>query len=150
VKKTTLVLAVLVLGAMLWAADNTVMVPQSTAGRKPQATTYGAEAITIPQMLSYQGKLTDTLGQPVPNNDYSVMFKLYTVPSGGSPFWNETQSVKTRAGLFSVLLGLVTPIGSVPGAGALYVGMAVGGGSELVPRLRIASAAYAYKADTAN
>jgi hypothetical protein len=132
------------------AASDVAIAPRTAASLKPQAASYGAEAITVPQMLSYQGKLTDTLGQPVPNNDYSVMFKLYTVPSGGSPFWNETQSVKTRAGLFSVLLGSVTPIGSVPAGGALYLGMTVGGGSELVPRLRIASAAYAYKADTAN
>jgi hypothetical protein len=132
------------------AADDVAVMPQSSVSHKPQATTYGTESITIPQMLSYQGKLTDTLGQPVPNSDYSVTLKLYTVPSGGSAFWNETQDVKTRAGLFSALLGSVTPIGSVPSAGVLYLGMAVGGGSELVPRLRIVSAAYAYKADTAN
>ncbi len=56
----------------------------------------------------------------------------------------------TKSGLFSVLLGSVTPVGSVPDAGTLYLGMAVGGGAELVPRIRIVSAAYAYKADTAN
>ena len=139
-----------------FAADNAVGAPQSTAS--PQSSVaglrspvvVGADAITIPRMLSYQGKLTDTLGQPVPNNDYSVAFKLYTVPSGGSPLWSETQSVTTKSGLFSVLLGSVAPIGSVPDAGTVYIGMAVSGGAELTPRPRIVSAAYAYKADTAN
>ncbi len=108
------------------------------------------DAVTIPKLLSYQGKLTDNSGNPVPDTTYSVSFRLYSVPSGGSPFWNETQTVRTRAGLFSTLLGSVTPIGSVPDAGTLYLGMAVAGGAELTPRLRIVSAAYAYKADTAN
>jgi hypothetical protein len=95
-------------------------------------------------MLSYQGKLTDTLGVPVADTTYSVNFRLYSVASGGSPFWNETQTVRTRTGLFSTLLGAVTPIGSVPDAGVTYLGIAVAGGAELTPRLRIASAAYAY------
>lgn len=108
------------------------------------------DAVTIPKLLSYQGKLTDNSGNPVPDTTYSVNFRLYTAASGGSPFWNETQTVRTKSGLFSTLLGSVTPVGSVPDAGSLYLGMAVAGGAELTPRLRIVSAAYAYKADTAN
>jgi hypothetical protein len=148
-KRTTVLLTAMTLCVGALAASDAVIAPQSTASHKPQATTLGRESITIPQMLSYQGKLTDTLGQPVTDSTYSVEFRLYTVPSGGAAFWNETRSVTTKAGLLSVLLGSVTPIGSVPDAGALYLGMQVGA-SELIPRLRLASAAYAYKADTAN
>jgi len=101
-------------------------------------------------MLSYQGKLTDTGGNPVRDSTYNVAFRLYTVASGGTAFWSETQSVQTKSGLFTVLLGVVTPIGYVPDAGEAYLGMAVGGGAELTPRLRLVSSAYAYKADTAN
>lgn len=104
------------------------------------------EAITIPQMLSYQGKLTDTLGVPVPDTVHAVRFRLYTVPSGGSHFWEENQQVRTANGLFSVLLGSVTAIGSMPDAGSAWLGMAVAGGVELSPRLRLASSAYAYLA----
>ncbi|MBM3330570.1 hypothetical protein FJY68_01805 [candidate division WOR-3 bacterium] len=134
--------------AFTFAADNAVRDRQSIV-HSPSSMVDGADAIAIPQMLSYQGQLTDTLGRPVADSTYSVAFRLYTVPSGGSSFWNETQSVTTKAGLFSVLLGAMTPIGSVPAAGGLYLGMAVGGGPELVPRLRVVSVAYAYKADTA-
>jgi hypothetical protein len=145
------VLLLALASVLVFAAGNAVTAPRTAANLQSTICNLESpEVITIPQMLSYQGKLTDTLGQPVPDNDYSVAFKLYTLPTGGSPFWNETQDVKTRAGLFSVLLGSVTPIGSVPGAGALYLGMAVGGGAELTPRVRIVSTAYAYKADTAN
>ena len=144
------VLALATLCLTAWAADGAAIAERQATGLKPQVRSLETDAIAIPRMLSYQGKLTDTLGAPVPNGNYSVAFKLYTVPSGGSPFWSETQNVATKAGLFSVLLGSVTPIGAMPDGGAVYLGMAVAGGSELTPRLRIVSAAYAYKADTAN
>ena len=145
-----MVLLLALASALTFAADNAAIAPRTATSFKPQATSFGTEAITIPQMLSYQGKLTDTTGIPVPNGDYSVVFRLYTAPSGGSPIWNEIQSVTTKDGLFSVLLGSVTPISSMPDAGAAFLAMAIDGGAELTPRLRIASVAYAYKADTAN
>ncbi len=117
--------------------------------RLSSAVVGGTDAITIPRLLSYQGKLTDTLGLPVADTLYSIRFRLYSQPSGGTQFWEETQSVRTRAGLFSVLLGSVTPIGTIPDGGAVYLGMAVGGGAELAPRLQIASAAYAYLSERA-
>jgi hypothetical protein len=139
---TVLVLALA--SALTSAADIAVTVPQAATGSKPQTAFNGAEAITIPQMLSYQGRLTDSLGVPVADTLYAIRFMLYAQLTGGSPFWQEDQQVRTEQGLFSVLLGSVTPIGSVPDAGAAYLGMTVAGGSELVPRLRIASAAYTY------
>jgi hypothetical protein len=122
VRNAALVLAVLCLFA--WAAGSSAGAPQQATNPKTQATSYGAEAISIPRMLSYQGKLTDTLGVPVTDTNYSVTFSLYTVPSGGSAFWNETQTVRTKVGLFSTILGSVTPIESMPGAGTAYIGMA--------------------------
>ncbi len=126
------------------AAEEAVIATQAAKGPRPEAPSYGTEAVAMPQMLSYQGRLTDTLGVPVPDTTYSVRFRLYDVLSGGSPLWSETQQLRTKAGLFSVLLGSATPIDSMPAGGAAYVGMAIEGGSELTPRLRIASAAYAY------
>jgi hypothetical protein len=149
-KSATLLVAVLFLAAL--AGDDAAAAPkataslQSTVNNRQSAIANGADAITIPQMLSYQGKLTDTLDVPVPNSSYPIVFLLYTAPSGGSPFWSESQSVTTKNGLFSVLLGSDTPIGSIPDAGAVYLTMTVSGGAELTPRLRIASAAYSYLA----
>ncbi|MBM3331867.1 hypothetical protein FJY68_08465 [candidate division WOR-3 bacterium] len=143
-KRATVLMVVVCLLAL--AADAAAVAPQTAASHKPQATSYGTEAITIPQMLSYQGKLTDTLGVPVGDTLYAVRFRLYAVPSGGTQFWEETQDVRTEGGLFSVLLGAVTPIGSLPDAGTVYLAMSVSGGPELTPRIRIASAAYSYLA----
>ena len=107
-------------------------------GNRKSAIGDGSDAITIPQMMSYQGRLTDASGVPVPDGNYRVEFRLYTEPEGGSPFWSESQSVTTHDGLFSVLLGSVTPISDVPDAGEAYIGLAVEGSAEMVPRLRIA------------
>ncbi len=143
-----LVLTLVVLGSFGLAVEDSA--PQSDAIDNRQSTIAdGPDAVTIPRLLSYQGKLTDTGGNAVPDTTYSVAFRLYTVPSGGTQFWTETQTVRTKTGLFSVLLGSVTPIGSMPDAGAVYLGMAVAGGAELTPRLRIASAAYAYLTERA-
>jgi hypothetical protein len=135
--------------ALALAADNTVIAPQSTVSHKSQAITYGTESITIPQMLSYQGKLTDTLGQPVANGNYALTFRLYTQPTGGSAIWTEAQTVMVKSGLFSALLGAVTPISSLPDAGTLYLSLQVAADPELSPRLRIASAAYAFLTERA-
>ena len=145
-RMTLLALAALCCPAL--AADDAALPMAGIESREPQVQNAEFDAITIPRMLSYQGKLTDTMGIPVPDTLYSVRFRLYTQASGGSHYWEETQTVGTEDGLFSVLLGSVTAIPSVPDAGNLYLGMAVAGGAEMAPRLRIVSAAYAYKADS--
>lgn len=111
-----------------------------------------AESIAVPALMSFQGRLLDSAGTPVPDTLRTVRFRLYDRPTGGTRLWEEDQSVRTRDGLFAVLLGSVTPIPSVPEAGGLYLGMQVEAEPEMDPRTRIVSAAYAYlarKADTA-
>ena len=129
-----------VLCLMAWAADNVAIAPRTI--RNP-----AADAMAIPRMFSYQGRLSDTLGGPVSDSAYLITFRMYTVPSGGTAFWTETQRVTTTGGLFSVLLGSVNGVTAVPNNGEMYLGMQVGC-DELEPRVRIVSAAYALKADT--
>jgi hypothetical protein len=129
--------------------------PSSTKDEvtKDEMTISGVDAITIPSLLNDQGRLLDATGKAVPDTTYSVQFALYVVATGGSSFWSETQTIRTKSGLFAALLGSVAPIESVPQAGTCYLGMKVGADPEMTPRVQIASAAYAYiarKADTAN
>jgi hypothetical protein len=133
-----------------WAADNAAVAPRAIANRKSTIAD-GVDAITIPYLTSYQGKLTDTAGRAVRDSSYAVTFRLYTQPTGGSAYWNETQTVTTRSGLFSVLLGSVEPV-YYPDEGNCYLSMQVGATPELAPRMQIGSAAYAFcawRADTA-
>ena len=115
-----------------------------TAVRLPAGVTE-TDATTIPHLVSFQGRLADTLGIPVPDTLHAVRFRLYARASGGVHFWEETQSVLTGDGLFAVLLGSVTPISDVPEAGNLYLGMKVGSDAEMTPRIRVASVAYSFR-----
>jgi hypothetical protein len=146
-KNVVAALAVAVLCVYAWAAGNAAVGARPTANHQsPVAGHQALGAITIPQMLSYQGKLTDTLGVPVPNGNYQLTFRLYTQPTGGSAVWTEGQTILVKNGLFAALLGAVTPITSLPESGACYLSLQVAANPELSPRQRIVSAAYSYLA----
>jgi hypothetical protein len=136
----------LVLTTLLVAGsgDDIAVVPKEII-----ADPHTVDAITIPRILSYQGKLTDTMGVPVRDTVWPVQFRLYTQPTGGSHFWEENQAVRTDEGLFSVMLGSSTPIPAVPDAGALFLSMKVGAEPEMMPRIRIVSTPYAFLAEDA-
>lgn len=43
----------------------------------------------IPQTISYQGALTDTSGNAVPDGSYEFTFRMYDIANGGNPLWEE-------------------------------------------------------------
>ncbi|HUV36501.1 MAG TPA: hypothetical protein VMX58_06145 [Patescibacteria group bacterium] len=96
----------------------------------------------IPQALNYQGVLTGAGGAAVPDGTHSLTFRLYDVPSGGAPLWEETQgSVTVTKGIFNVALGSVTSL-DLPFDEQYFLGIAVEGEAELTPRLYLDAAAY--------
>ncbi len=107
------------------------------------------DAITIPKLLNYQGKLTNLAGAPVPDSQYSITFRLHRTAIGATSFWTETQLVQTLNGIFSVSLGSVVPIESIPESGNCYLEMQVGNNPPMSPRIRLTSSAYAYLAKKA-
>jgi hypothetical protein len=70
----------------------------------------GSAAAAVPATMSYQGLLKDSSGLAIPDGTYSLTFRLYGQSSGGAPLWNETQALTVRDGLFSAVLGSVTPL----------------------------------------
>jgi len=59
----------------------------------------------IPQVISYQGKITDS-GAPVADGTYDMRFRIYNTSTGGSILWDSgIRSVSLTDGIFSVLLG---------------------------------------------
>jgi len=105
----------------------------------------------VPDQMNYQGYLTDNAGDPVPDGNYSLTFRLYTVPAGGSAFWSEGQLVSVTGGLFDVQLGAGSPLDAADFDGStLYLGIQVGGDPELTPRTKIVSYGYAFRAATAD
>jgi len=104
----------------------------------------------LPQLIGYQGKLTDATGRPVDDGSYVMVFSLYADSTGGS-FWHETQTVETRGGLFSVLLGSNVSISAdAMRQGGCYLGIRVLPATDEFHRQRIASVPFAMQADNAD
>ncbi|MCC6477490.1 hypothetical protein IT157_10595 [bacterium] len=104
-------------------------------------------AFAIPQLINYQGQLTSPSGTPL-DTTVAMSFALYDSVSGGTAVWTETHpSVTVTDGLFSVQLGSVT---SLPDVFAVnrWLGVTVGGDTELSPREQLISVAYAYRVGT--
>ena len=102
----------------------------------------------VPNLMNYQGILTDDTGQPVTNGEYEITFKVYNQESGGNPVWSETQNVLTNGGIFHVLLGSINAIIVFPSENA-WLGIQVGVNPEMTPRKRIASVGYSFITDEA-
>ena len=93
--------------------------------------------------LSVQGTVQKSTGNAVDDGDYSLTFKLYTTETGGTAVWSETQDpVNIIGGVYSVTLGTVTPLTAAFDQ-TYYLGIAVGTGTELIPRARLTSSPYA-------
>lgn len=104
----------------------------------------------IPPLINYQGMLTDASGNPI-NGTVSVVFRIYDVATGGTALWEETQGVSVLNGLFNVLLGSVNPIPLDLFSGSeRYLGLTVGSDAEMVPRKRLVSVGYSFRAEDAD
>ena len=101
----------------------------------------------IPQTISYQGVLTDASGNIVPDGDYSLTFKLYD--GDENELWSESHpAVAVSDGVFSVILGKGDPPNSLNLSfdEPYWLGITVGPGSELTPRIELTSSAYSLHA----
>jgi len=109
---------------------------------------------TVPGIISYQGRLTDT-GIAV-DTIVDITVKLYTVPSGGTSLWQETHSsVQITDGLFTVLLGVVDMTGnplpdSLFNNPDVYLGVQIGTSAEISPRTKMATVPYSFHSATAD
>jgi hypothetical protein len=89
-------------------------------------------------LLSYQGYLTDTDGEPL-HGDVDITFRLYSISAGGTPLWTEAHTganaVPVADGLFNIMLGSLNPIPhDLWSSGARYLGIQVGSDAEMSPR----------------
>ena len=112
----------------------------------------------INKQLGYQGVLKNPSGNTVANASYDIVFKIYSVSSGGTPLWTGTYTatngnpVTTNNGFFHVLLGSGTGNALTLDFNddSYYLGIAVGSDAEMSPRHRIGAAGYAFNADKLN
>ncbi len=105
----------------------------------------------VPGKISYQGKLMDDKGNPVPDDQYEVQFYIYDSPTGDIPSWGEKQKVDVVDGLFNVILGSETEIDIWAAAyGSMYLGVSVNGEGEMSPRTQMVAVPYAFISSVAD
>lgn len=105
-----------------------------------------AQVMPAPTLLNYSGRLVTPTGNPVPDGTYSVRFSLWTAATAGTEKWNQTiANAAVKNGTFAVLLNANTA-GLFDGD--LWFEMKIGNDAALAPRQRLASVAYAMKANT--
>ncbi len=103
----------------------------------------GPVSAQIPRLINYQGVLTDDMGVVVSDGSYSMTFRIYDVPSGGTQLWEETIDVNVSKGIFNTTLGhdvIIAEVFDKP----LYLTIEIDGGGELSPRRIFTANAYAF------
>lgn len=106
----------------------------------------GKTADKASPLLHYQGRLTDSGGEPVADTEHTVVFRLYDQEEGGSVIWQETQNVSTSNGVFSAKLGSVNSMDGLAFDQTYYLSLEVNGGDEMAPRTELTDAPYAVRA----
>jgi hypothetical protein len=118
--------------------------------------TFAQSVSSVPAQMQFQGRLSRPDGTPVMNsNNQALTFRLFADQTGGEALWAQTlPSVAVRNGVFGALLDftggfaanqtLKTVFGGAP-----WLEIQLGNDTPL-PRQPFASAAFAFKADTAN
>lgn len=107
-------------------------------------------AAQVPQLITYQGRLTETNGVPF-TGTHTVVFRVYDAETGGTKLWEENHTVtlaKEDNGIFSVVLGSLNALSNLDFNQSLWLALAVDGEGEMAPRQRLTAVGYAINADT--
>lgn len=103
----------------------------------------------VPQHFRYQGRLTDASGNAM-TGAAQVTFRLYDVETGGTPLWEEVDTVAFGSqGIFATTLGNDTPFGLAFDT-QYFLGVSLDAGvTELAPRQALVPVPYALQAGAA-
>jgi hypothetical protein len=104
---------------------------------------------TMPSTLSYQGVLQDGAGNPVPDGNYSLTFRIYNIATGGTALWAENQTLAVQDGILNAVLGNTTTL-NLPFNVKYWLGISVAAEAELTPRVELTASPYAMRAARAD
>lgn len=110
-------------------------------------------AVGINTQFPFQGRLTNSDGTVVADDDYDVTFRIYTVDTGGSEIWTEdhtgANNITTVDGIFNVMLGSLTSLSGIDfNQDEYWLGVTVESDDEMEPRIRLGAAPYAFNSDS--
>jgi formylglycine-generating enzyme required for sulfatase activity len=117
-----------------------------------------AFAQSVPQLINYQGRLTDDVGQPLAGNTtVDLTFVFYGAQSGATPLYLTVlqEDVVVTDGIYNVLIGSGTITPGTESALSdvfhkhqnVWMGVKVEADAEMTPRARITSVPYAMTVD---
>lgn len=119
----------------------------------PVQSAVAQEALAVAKLITYQGRLLNpATGVAKLDGTYAMTFRIYNHPVnvGANLLWTEEQDVVTANGIFGVLLGSVIALpASLFNGQNLWLGVTVGTDSEMAPRTRMTTVAYALYAENA-
>ena len=132
-------------------------------------------ALDVPQLISFQGRLTNNNRITVPDGNQNIKFGIYSASSGGTCLWSAANTdantatidcpanapggaitVNVTDGIFYVLLGDTTasqnalPDTLFDANTTLFLGITVGADAEMSPRVRLASSPYSMQSGSAD
>ncbi|SVD63448.1 uncharacterized protein METZ01_LOCUS416302, partial [marine metagenome] len=106
---------------------------------------------SIPQTMSFQAMITDTLGNPITDGMHNFRFRIErpNPVQGGQVhvIWEETKQVAVVDGVISTVLGSVTPIGAMPFSNNFSLSVALG--NEVISVSPLTSVPFAFNASRA-
>jgi hypothetical protein len=110
-----------------------------------------------PQLINFQGRLTDAAGKPLQGDSVDLIFNFYGSESGSTVLLTVLEEgVALDNGQYSVLIGGGTITAGVESDlasvfqnhGEVWMGITVNGDEEMAPRSRITSVPYALAVET--
>ena len=120
-------------------------------------------AASVPQLINYQGMLTDAQGEPLETKEYELSFSIFSQATDGTAVWGPQvfdgnsgtghgAKVPVVRGHFNVILGpqdTHTPARNITNAFVTenaYLEITAGDGAPIAPRQQILSTPYAVRA----
>lgn len=97
--------------------------------------------------INFQARVLKNTGALVPDGFYTIQFNVYSLASGGSTQWTETQVVTSKNGYITASLGSVTPFGpGIDWSQEQWLSMNINGDGEMAPRMKITAVPLAFRA----
>ena len=112
----------------------------------------------VPELISYQGRLNDSVGDPLDGVPVDLSFAFYDGATAGDLLLTvEQPGLQVTQSIYNILIGSGTVRPGTEATladlfrhhGDIWMGVEVDGDGEMTPRRRISSMGYALKAKTA-
>jgi len=110
----------------------------------------GIVTAEVPRVINYQGRLTEADGSSL-TGEHTVTFRVYDAETKGTQLWEESHPITLTVqdnGIYSIVLGSLTPFGTLDFNKPLWLALEVDAEGEMTPRQRLTAVGYAINADT--